>query len=274
MHAITISITIAIVIAMLVAYLIQPTTFTLLLSVVIGALVGGILSYSSQLSSQQSQWKRDSEIRRVDLVYGPLYEETSAVISALSYSRGYLHQLPDLANYEKIKRNYNFLLVEKHLRQEVHILYKAVSNLRRLEGLLSDNAYNAELVYLKKLWGSDVIAYTVRLSIKRGDNSFPFEINPKMALLEGKDLNQIAYELYPYADSYHFQLIIQKNGKPEESYDLATDPKAHTFMQDLRNAIQSDPASKQITAMAQELMASAGRLQEKLRKAIEQPWNV
>jgi|GEM_PF-5131020 hypothetical protein len=119
MHVITISITIAISIAMLVAYLIQPATFTLLLSVVIGALVGGILSYSCSLSSPQSQRKRNSEIRSVGLVYRPLYEETSAVISSLSFSRGYLHQLPDLANYEKIKRNYNFLLAEKQLKQEV-----------------------------------------------------------------------------------------------------------------------------------------------------------
>lgn len=80
---------------------------------IFGILVGIGLTFFVQSRTQRRAWKRDFTLKNIDLIYGPLFNESLIIeegITNIDNSRHYFHL--EKSEWEKIRNSYYFHMIE------------------------------------------------------------------------------------------------------------------------------------------------------------------
>lgn len=257
-----------------------------LVSVLVSVVTGSLLAYGIQSRTQKSAWKREAALRKIDDIYGPLYNELYRITAALTVGqRKFFAAAPFDPQHDPswatIQPGFRYYLIEPQLRIELEAffsLYSRFEGERSKEGPIVDAKL---LPHLRAAFGSDIQSASCFGEAKMLNGS-PVRLMLNYltdAIIEGKHpLDSIKEEFSGYFD-YNFGVDLVRNNVTVNLFSPShpNDDAGTKFDEVIAIAIKEvneDPKINWIKKTRKDLIAQSEVLKEKLRKKVEEPWNV
>jgi hypothetical protein len=255
-------------------------------AVLFSVAIGSLLTYIVQTRTQKSAWKREAALRKVDEIYGPLYDEMNRISETLSEASPLTPHptftlYPPEVGWRAIKAGYRYYLIEGDLRNQLgefhDLLEKLEANQRRIYGIVDAKL----LPRLREAFGDDVQAVQYQVTAKQ-PNGMPISIAGEAIyepILEGKNPLELTRARYPGYTDYELELSLQRAGQMLKFFgqglpNQGARERFDRLLADCMKEVASDSTITLIQDQASKLKKSADALKARLREAIEKPWNV
>jgi len=256
--------------------------------------IGSLLTYLVQSRTQKNAWKRESGLRKIDEIYGPLFGEINNLSQELAKtdvlrfgsSFGVLQASdPISSGWQKIKPSYRYYLIDENLRKELDGFFGLLGQLQENMSKVNDLVDSKLLPRLRDAFGSDVEAAQFMLTMK-ARNGRPVSVGDQYLfgpILSGKSPidytkmeNGAYYDRSGFSD-YDYGLRLQRNGQTTTFFGPENpNPKAkeqfEAIMTESSREVRVDPLIIEIQSQLEKLRNQATKLKESLRTKVEEPW--
>lgn len=255
-----------------------------LLTVLFSIAFGSTLTFLVTSRTQRAAWRREGGLRKVDVIYGPLFDEVNLVSKTLYQdgkpNLGLNFTSPGKATWDKVKSGYLYFLIEPKLRGRLEQFYALFGELDEDKsgylGLVEEKLF----ANLRKEFGDSVVGATYQVTAKTR-LGLPANFSTEMltfAAMEGVHPIERATKQYPGYTDLELSVYIQsKSGSNSELFGQKVKDEAARHKFDIAFAntvaeINIDLKVIKIRNKIQKLDATSQSIREDLRLVIEEPW--
>lgn len=255
---------------------------TVLLSVVTGALLGLVV----QTRTQRAGWRREVALRKVDEIFGPLFNEMTAITKNLADSDPLILNVSYTSNptqgigWLSIKASYQFYLIEEGLRKRFSEFYDLLdqfeSNQRRVYPIIDGKFFPR----LREAFGDDVQGVTCQVSALNVNSSLVvlasrFVYEP---VLSRKSVVEFEKEHSPGYTDYRLELSLQRGNQTKPFFgrsvpNAQAEEQFNKIVADCGKEVAKDSTILLVQEQASQLKKLGALLLEELKQIIEKPWN-
>ncbi len=264
-----------------VSWLVGLGAITILISVGIGSL----LTFLVQSKTQKNAWKREGALRKIDEIYGPLYLELNSISGRLeagesTYQYRGLGQ-PSGPTWASIRPGYHYYLIDTDLRKELDEFFDLYGELGRRQQK-EPSIVEAKLIpRLKMAFGEDVEAascFATAVHVSGTRMKFA-SVMMFQLIIEGMHPLEYIKEQYAGYSDYQLGVDLQRRGTTKTlfSADAPDEEAGKKFDEVVTSTIREvaeDPTIVWVKKTVGDSAKSAESLKEKIRKKIEEPWNI
>ncbi len=256
-----------------------------IIAILVSVVTGSLLTYAIQSRTQKSAWKREAALRKIDDIYGPLYNELNRISASLGKDGpqffGVTFDPQKDPHWASIKPGFRYYLIEPDLRKELDNffnLYSEYEAAKQKEWTIVEAKF---IPRLQSAFGSDVEAATcVATAVQT--NGQPVKLpadSLRNPVIRGLHPLEYLKQQYPGYSNYRLGVDLQRRGlsqllfnasSPNEELEQRFDGVIAATIKD----VAADPTVVWTMKTVADLKSLADILKEKLRKKIEEPWNV
>jgi hypothetical protein len=256
--------------------------------------LGAMLTYAVQTRTQNNAWKRESGLRKIDEIYGPLFNQINKISRDLSPEDGtglkpgfgVIYSLdPQEPGWQAIKPSYRYYLIDDNLRKKLDdffiLLQELQNNLSRVNSMIDGKL----LPHLRAAFGNDVEAalYVITAVSQNGiptSTASYFLYEPLLTGIPPIEYFKTQNQKYPASSNwsdYDLELSLQRSGTIKPVFGpKSPNPEARRQFDELVSAtskeVREDPLVLVVDAETEELKVRANQLKDELRNKIEEPW--
>jgi hypothetical protein len=250
-----------------------------LLTVLFSVVFGSMLTFIVQSRTQKTAWKRESELRKVEAIYGPLFQDFDSICRRFAGDEPFPRTLNYFildSRWSQIRGTYQWLLIPKKLSEELELFFTRFIEFQELNNTLGAIIDVKLIPIMRELFGPTLIglSYKVKLTSPGSGILSEGEINLKWCILNQKDPLEKAKAQYPGQGSYDVLLCVQTNGN--QDIPLRNQPPEwlqqwNSRLDSVTKEVNADPVVGKLREMAKQIAKEATSLREQLRQLIENP---
>lgn len=242
------------------------------IAVLIAAGLGSLATYVIQSRTQRRVWKREAALRKIDNVYGPLYEEISRVTK--SFNDEPIIDFNYVEKWESVRKQYHYLLIDSGLRTKLIDFYSQLDEINEKRSEALDKA-DAQLIRnLQEASGRNLTSVESRIIASKNSKSSAIHIELRDALLNGQHPIDYVKTKYPGYDSYDTEITMLGPELRRTIENAEEKRMVDAVIQKTIKELSEDSTIVFLKEISPRIKSLGSDILGKLRRAIEEPWNV
>ncbi len=245
-----------------------------IISVLISVGLGSLLTYIVGSKTQRKTWKREATLRKIDTIYGPLYEEITETVELFSNDVSIVYDYPSAEKWTSIKKKYYYLLIDADLRNELSRFYELLEQVSTKKYILLNSTGKLLFKNLRERSGRDVDSISCEIILEKDRKRSTADLDLKIPISNGKHPLDYAKRIYPSYDFYDFEVTM--NG-PELHRRIQSAEEKRMLDEVIQKTIEEinkDSVTHFLKDTSSKILRSAQSLKYKLGKIIAEPWRV
>lgn len=251
--------------------------FTILFSVIIGSL----LTYFVGTRTQKNAWKRESALRKVEEIYGPLYSQLNRLTHEVEKDPDYAfwpQETTTEPSWDSIRAGYRYFLMDPDIRKDMESFFANLQEYRVNISKRSDLLQQVVSTHLREVFGPDTREIHFQLAGILPDGGsvvYGGRATMQSCVIKGEHpLSAMKKDAPNYRDP---QLEVYVLGKSNQVPAFTANApntelraKFDTMFDDMVREFNSDPLVVEINKQKQGLLNQGYDLKEKLRLKTEE----
>lgn len=260
-------------IAVAVSWLVSSGIFTTLVAVLVGAGITYFVQTRTQKKTQERAWKRESDLRTIEKVYGPLFED---VDKFLRYLREEIYPYISTQKWEEIQSTYHYMMLDKPFQRKINEFYEKVDIYNKtLLKIKREIIPTIQMEEAEKFLGFQPKTLKLFVRGKRFIDWTTIEINIPLTLLKKKQPIEMVSVLYPEMKKPSFHLeITNPAGNPYSYTHPEWMKEFDKFWKRCHKRLEADSTVQSLREQYAKLISETEKLRKELVTRIEQPLKI
>jgi hypothetical protein len=247
------------------------------LTAILAALTATLLTIYFNGLQQKQAWKRETAVKFVGELYGPLYLDVSTVLQTYSRLDKLVWGRYSSDRWTEYRRSFYYLVIEQSLLKELEGFYALLDQTSKKANGISQLADSSLLTAIRTKLGADTLMATWLVTAFRdGLSQGNLSVNALEAVVNQMDLASLARQQYSRyrEDELVIKVGLQKKGSQEVPYvDVKPEVVKEIFIE-AGKTLRESREFEDLKVDYDDLVLQGEKVRTALASVVKAPWNV
>jgi hypothetical protein len=246
-----------------------------ILVVILSGFLVAMLTFEFNARMQKRAWKRETAVKFVSELYGPLYLDVSTVLQTYSRLDKLVWGNYGSSKWGDVRKSFYYLIIDPSLLKELEGFYALLDQTSKKARGLIQLADDSLLSATRRKLGADIqtVTWTVT-AFKDGISQGNLSVNALEAVIDQTDLMSLVERDYRRYSEYVIKAGVQKRGSNEvPTLEIKPEIVKEIFIEAGRSLKESHEF-KDLKVDYDDLMTQGEKVRAALASVVKAPWNL